>query len=397
MTNPKFSVLLPTHNRLDLLTRAITTVRQQDYTNWEIIVSDNDSEDGIEDYINSLNDSRIKYVATDQFVPVTDNWNNALKHSDGDYVIMLGDDDGLLNGYFSILCKLIEKHGFPDFVYTGALLYAYPNVIPNCEQGFLKSYKNRSIYQNQTNEFLLESEIARQYVLDSMNFKVEFDYNMQFSLVSKKLINKLKVYGDFYQSPYPDYYASNVIMWCAERILVVPANLVVVGISPKSFGFYYFNNAEEAGNKFLNNLPSEEMVETLKKTILPGPVMNTSWLMSMETLARNLSATMSLKPNYDRYRLLQICAVFADLINKKRDAEPAYLELKSLLTEKEWREYGEPLFLKTVETPEVDRTAVAQKVLQSTGSHPAVAMPNIKGDFSTILDVFQQVKPINNL
>ena len=79
----KFSVLLPTRNRLDLLSYAIETVRRQDYSDWEIIVSDNSSEEDIAGYVRSLDDSRIKYYRTDQFVPVTDNWNNALAKSDG--------------------------------------------------------------------------------------------------------------------------------------------------------------------------------------------------------------------------------------------------------------------------------------------------------------------------
>jgi len=37
----KFSVLIPTRNHLDLLSYAIETVRRQDYSDWEIIVSDN--------------------------------------------------------------------------------------------------------------------------------------------------------------------------------------------------------------------------------------------------------------------------------------------------------------------------------------------------------------------
>ncbi len=86
-----------------------------------------------------------------------------------------------------------------------------------------------------------------------MNFRVTFDYNMQFSLMSRKLVEELKPYGSFFQSPYPDYYASNVMMLKAERILIVPQPMVTIGISPKSFGFYFFNDAEKEGNEFLYN------------------------------------------------------------------------------------------------------------------------------------------------
>ena len=48
----KFSVLLPTRNRLKYLKYAVDSVLAQDYVNWEIIISDNDSEEDIFSYMN---------------------------------------------------------------------------------------------------------------------------------------------------------------------------------------------------------------------------------------------------------------------------------------------------------------------------------------------------------
>ena len=196
-----FSVLIPTHNRLNLLSMAIETVCRQDYPLWEIVVSDNNSTEDVKGYVDSLNDKRIKYIRTTEFLPVTDNWNLALANSTGDYVIMLGDDDGLMPGYFSGLNEYITKFEAPDFIYTGAYLFAYPSVLPGCPGGFLRSYENRAIYQGRTDAFLLGKDKATAFVENSMNFRVEFDYNMQFSLVSRRLIEMLEWHGQVYQSP----------------------------------------------------------------------------------------------------------------------------------------------------------------------------------------------------
>jgi hypothetical protein len=48
----------------------------------------------------------------------------------------------------------------------------------------------------------------------------------------------LRAAGRFFQSPYPDYYASFVTMLKAERILLDPEPRTIIGISPKSFGFF---------------------------------------------------------------------------------------------------------------------------------------------------------------
>ena len=115
-----FSVLLPTHDRLKYLRYAIDSVLRQDDQDWEIVVSDNDSTDDIAAYVEGLRDERIRYVRTDCFVPVTENWNNALRESSGDYVVMLGDDDALLPGYLSSLRKVIDRFSTPDAGYTPA-------------------------------------------------------------------------------------------------------------------------------------------------------------------------------------------------------------------------------------------------------------------------------------
>jgi len=392
----KFSVLLPTRNRLDLLSYAIETVRRQNYADWEIIVSDNFSEEDIAGYLRSLNDPRIKYYRTDNFIPVTDNWNNALEKSDGDYVIMLGDDDCLMQGYFSMLSKVIEKQDAPDLLYTSAFLYAYPGVMPGRPDGFLRSYSHSKMFRSAQEPFWLEKSDAVELAHQSTNFKMRFDYNMQFSLVSRKLIHKLEKQGLFYQSPYPDYYASNAMMLKAERILVVPYPLVTIGISPKSFGFYYYNNSENKGNEFLKNLPNPEMVNRLQQVILPGTDMNTSWLLSMETLVNNFAVEGDIRVNYQRYRLLQICAVFAGVILDKNDTQLVVNELRSRMTTLERVLFDIPLsIVATMSTvlPKYLRKLVSNRVIAITCSHLRFSSPEIKGTFETILDVFEKTPP----
>lgn len=391
----KFSVLLPTRNRLELLTRAIETVRRQDYENWEIIISDNFSDADICSHIQSYNDTRIKYYRTSNFIPVTENWNNALDKSDGDYVIMLGDDDCLMKDYFSTLKRYIELYESPDFIFTNAFLYAYPGAMPNFENGFLKIYSNKEIYQAEIEPFWLKKEKALIFVKDSMDFRVTFDYNMQFSLVSRVFIDKLRRYGPFYQSPYPDYYASNAMMLKAERILVVPIPLVTIGISKKSFGFYYFNDLESDGNKFLNNLADQKIVQRLDKIILPGSPMNTSWLISMETLAVNIAHEFGIKVNYSRYRLVQIFSIYISLIMGKKSVRTGHEQLKNNINFLEWLRFGIFLSVTSKITPQRYKHYIIRRLRTLSASHPSRPMPTLGDGYDTILDVFEQIDPKN--
>ncbi len=158
----KFSVLIPTRNRLENLRDSIASILLQDYSDFEIIVSDNYSDQDIQGYIASLKESRIRYSRTEVFISVTENWNRALDQSIGDYIIMLGDDDCLMKGYFSFIRELIIEHSSPDLIYTDAFLYAHPGVLSNHPKGYLRTTGNCS-YWKKSSPFCLSREEADQF------------------------------------------------------------------------------------------------------------------------------------------------------------------------------------------------------------------------------------------
>lgn len=313
----KFSVLIPTRNRLQYLKLAIDSILQQDYEDFEIIISDNDSEEDIKSYVNSLADSRIQYFRTSTFLPVTENWNRALEKSSGDYVIMLGDDDGLMQGYFKKVLNLINEFDAPDLFYTSAYLFAYPHVLSDFPQGLLNKWGNAEFLEGKTKPYILDQNKVLGTVKKSMQFKVLFNFNAQFATISRSLIQELQKYGSFYQSPYPDYYVMTALLLKAKKVLVVPDPLVIVGITPKSFGYYYFNQKEQEGVDFLNNYPDQSILNDIKRFVLPGTQMNTSWLLSLETVKRNFGKEYGLEVNYNRYRLLQMLYYFKNYACEK--------------------------------------------------------------------------------
>ena len=305
----KFSVLVPTRNRLELLRYAVESVRRQDDPDWELVISDNASAQDIGGYVASLGEPRVRFYRTERFVPVTENWNRALERSTGDYVLMLGDDDCLLKRYFSAQKELIERFHAPELIYADAMQFAYPGVIPDHPEAFLQ-IGHTAFLGDRREPFLLPRAQALDAVRSSMRFRVTFGFNMQHFLVSRRLIDALAPAGPFFQSPYPDYYAANALLLKARKALVVPRPMVAIGISRQSSGYFYFNRREEEGSSFLNNpLPSEEMAR-LDKVLLPGSAMNTAWLSAMETLKRNFPADATFAVDRARYRLLQIVSIW---------------------------------------------------------------------------------------
>ena len=87
------SIVIPTYNRKSDLIRAIDSVISQSYTNWELIIVDNNSIDGTIDYINSLNNSRIKLVSVSNNGLIAYSRNKGIENSNGTYIAFLDSDD----------------------------------------------------------------------------------------------------------------------------------------------------------------------------------------------------------------------------------------------------------------------------------------------------------------
>jgi hypothetical protein len=207
----------------------------------------------------------------------------------------------------------------------------------------------------------------------------------------------LKEKGAFFQSPYPDYYAMNVLFLKCKRILINPQPLVTIGISPKSFGFFYFNNLENQGTAFLKNIPEESLAQSLKHIILPGSDIYTSWLLAMQTIKLNFSREYPLKIDYHRYRFLQIFLVYQKRFLFEKGAEEMFQRLwKSMYL---WEKVVYGGFLWTLLNikrccPILGRKGV-NFITTFIGTFPFFIPKTISGDFKNIIEVFEKVASEN--
>ncbi|HOD12732.1 MAG TPA: glycosyltransferase family 2 protein [Candidatus Omnitrophota bacterium] len=261
----KFSVLLPTRNGGQFLKDCISSILDEPYEDMELVVSDNANTDETQDILKSFaNDSRLKVLRLDAPVGVTENWNNALKASSGDYFLMMGDDDCLLPGYFKRMEDTLRKYDDPDCVIYNAYTYIAPGAINNRE-----SYYNKRHFKfgpDFKKEGLVSFEQRFSIVRDMYRFRVRIPLNMQTTLVSHRAAEKY-IKGDVFHPPFPDHYALNALLLSDARWVYLPENLLVVGVSPKSFGHFVYSNKQDkgliylgVGADFKGCLPGNELI-----------------------------------------------------------------------------------------------------------------------------------------
>ncbi len=116
-----FSIITPTYKRVEGLKRAVDSVRNQIYPNWEmIIVNDSPKDESYDSFERNINDPRIRYLKNDKNEGVNFSRNRALDsisiHSE--WVIFLDDDDYLSPDTLDNFVDLIKSHGDASWFIT---------------------------------------------------------------------------------------------------------------------------------------------------------------------------------------------------------------------------------------------------------------------------------------
>jgi len=119
---PLVSVIIPTYNRELLVERAVRSVLDQQYTNFELIIVDDGSTDGTADRIMAFNDERIRLIRHETSKGPSAARNTGLQHCSGSFIAFLDSDDSWLPGKLEKqLAAFAAGASTVGLVYTGTL------------------------------------------------------------------------------------------------------------------------------------------------------------------------------------------------------------------------------------------------------------------------------------
>lgn len=117
---PRFTVAIPTLNRAArFLPQAMEGVLQQSFGDFELLVSDNGSSDGTEQFVRTCTDPRVRYVRRPHTLPAGEHFALAASEARGEYLVLHQDDDLLHRDFLARADAAFRAH--PD-----AHLYAAP-------------------------------------------------------------------------------------------------------------------------------------------------------------------------------------------------------------------------------------------------------------------------------
>ena len=112
---PTVSIVIPTYNHSKFISKALDSVINQTYKNWEAIIIDNNSTDNTDKVINRYIDPRIKHLKIDNDGVIAKSRNLGINEAKAEWIAFLDSDDWWTKDKLEVCLSKIDKN--IDFIY----------------------------------------------------------------------------------------------------------------------------------------------------------------------------------------------------------------------------------------------------------------------------------------
>lgn len=230
------SIVIPTRNRYECITSCLQAARLA-APSAQILIADSSDGDELEDFINNLKESpaRLKYIRTSPHSNVVENFEAALTHCTGEYIIYIGDDD-LVGPEIERVAEWALSQNIDALVPYGnkfGVAYYWPGVK---SKYFGNEYSGKVFVWSITSKFKLINplrEIRR--AERSVGRGLALLPRIYHGMVRKKTLVEVETrFKSLFGGVSPDIYSAVLIARVAQRVVYLDYPFFVPGASPRS-------------------------------------------------------------------------------------------------------------------------------------------------------------------
>ena len=144
---PKVSICIPTYKQVEHLRKTLCSVLEQDFTDYELIVSDDSSDDSVKNLLEEFDfKGKLNYFHNSPALGSPANWNFAMSKAVGDYIKILHHDDYFTSSLsLKKFVKLLDNDPYASFAFSAttiSLLALNTRKTHRCSSGQLKRIVN---------------------------------------------------------------------------------------------------------------------------------------------------------------------------------------------------------------------------------------------------------------
>jgi hypothetical protein len=226
MTSPLFSIVIPTYNRSELVQGAVRSILDQTFDDYEVVVSDNCSQDDTRAVIAGIQDPRVRYVRTPTHGVIAESWEFARSQARGKLVMMLSDDDALVANALALFAEEHRRH---------AAEFLFCNLAEYRDRSFPGPQQNTVNCRPFTGAVRLVS--TDEFVRPLFAFRPKFDMHPSAFMFAASVADRVvQRTGRFFRTNGVEYFAWPLAAVFSSSIVHIDLPLVILGRTAKSWG-----------------------------------------------------------------------------------------------------------------------------------------------------------------
>lgn len=233
MRNFLLSIIIPTKNRSYYCLYAVKQILSLGLDNVEICVQDNSDSDELRSEIESLGSTCIVYNYHPGVLSFVDNFSEAVEISNGEYLCMIGDDDGVLPSVLEYTVKA-RKDNIDAIIPALNYVYFWPSekdVIKDSSEGLLQMSES-NYYSRKVNP----QKALRRLLSNAIQSYTSYDIPRLYHGIVKKsiLVDIKRKTGFYFGGLTPDMFMATELALECKRVIRISDSVTISGICPKS-------------------------------------------------------------------------------------------------------------------------------------------------------------------
>lgn len=198
------SIAIPTKNRQSFLQNILVSLLESERQDFEIVINDNSDTTELDDFVRELGDSRVRYVHVSEWLSVVDNCDAAVSACRGDFVCLLGDDDGVLLDESLELLSAARADGM-DALMSDVMLYTWPDVTHKFISGIGGKLRLEPLIRRRDKDLVDEAGKLRRVISRGGALGLEGLPCVYQGFIRREVLDKVRgLTGSYFPGPSPD-------------------------------------------------------------------------------------------------------------------------------------------------------------------------------------------------
>ncbi|MDQ6472050.1 glycosyltransferase family A protein [Flavobacterium sp. LHD-80] len=235
--NPLLSIVIPTKNRYFYLENFVKSFVAFESSEIELVIQDNSDIQSVEflDYLESVNDKRIKYNYSKDSLSMVENCDRSIELALGEYVCMLGDDDGVLFEISMDVVKFCINNKYEAAIVNKAEYY-WPETSHAVWKDLLAGKVFYKDYKFHTKKISVNDELSN-VLREGSAWSLGLLPRVYHGFVKKEKLDELRqISGSYFPGPSPDMANAIGLAKVVKHLIEIDVPAVISGHSKKSGG-----------------------------------------------------------------------------------------------------------------------------------------------------------------